>query len=120
MTLDRELEIYFFHIVINIEKDINAFKWINYKSDKNFSIFLGTFENEAGVESRLFVNEKIDAISPEAKCVMDSECVAIVKTKNVSTAMLIEFLDVETLKISDEKTTFLKILMPTRIPKSLG
>ena len=51
---------------------------------------------------------------------MDSECVAIVKTKNVSTAMVIDFLDVETLKISDEKTTFLKILMPTRIQKSWG
>ena len=114
MTLDREFDIYFFHIVINIEKDIYAFKWIYYKADKNFTIFPGTFENEAGVESRQFVHEKTDLITPEEKCLMNSECVAIVKTKNVSTAMLIDFLDVDTFKKSVGKTTFIKIVNVTK------
>eukprot|EP00092_Neocalanus_flemingeri_P032574 GFUD01035430.1.p1 GENE.GFUD01035430.1~~GFUD01035430.1.p1 ORF type:complete len:611 (-),score=162.78 GFUD01035430.1:61-1893(-) len=114
--LDRDYEIYFFHIVINVEKDLNSFKWIYYQANKSFTIFQGIFENENedGVKSRQFVNTKISGISPEEKCEMDIECVAILKTKNVSTAILVDYLDIDTFKMSNEKTTLVKIVNATR------
>ena len=41
--MDREYNIYFFHILINIESERDSLKWILYKSEKQFLKFPGIF-----------------------------------------------------------------------------
>ena len=107
--MDREFEIYFFHILINIETDMDSWKWIFYKPNKTFSEFPGIFENEE-FGNLQFMNEKFSGMKAEDKCELDSECIAIVKTKNVSTAILMDYLDLDTYKVSEDKVTLLKVI----------
>lgn len=112
--IDREYDIYFFHILINVETDTDSWKWIFYKPSKTYARFPGTFESEDDSENLQFVNEDVDGITPEEKCELDSECVAIVKTDDVPTAVLVDYLDIDNFKISEDKITLLKIKNVTK------
>ena len=107
--MDREFEIYFFHILINFETDVDSWKWIFYKPNRTYTTFQGIFESEDDPSNLKFVNSANGGMTPEEKCETDSECVAIIKTANISTAILVDYLDVDTFKMSNEKTTLLKI-----------
>ena len=112
--MDREFDIYFFHILINVETDIDSWKWIYYKPNRNYATFPGTFESEDVSPNLKFVNQDVDGITPEDKCEMDSECVAIVKTDDVPTAVLVDYLDIDDFKMSLDKITLLKIKNVTK------
>ena len=111
--MDREFDIFFFHILVNIETDMDSWKWIYYKPNKIFSEFPGVFEHEE-FENLQSVNENFDAIKAEEKCEKDSDCVAISKSKKGSTAILMNHLDLDEYKVSEDKVTLLKITNATK------
>ena len=61
-----------------------------------------------------FRNENFDGIKAEDKCETDNECVAIVRTKDASSAILINHLDLDSYKVSEDKVTLLKIINTTK------
>ena len=62
--MDRQYNIYFFHLLINVESDRDSLKWMIYKSRKSFLKFPGTF-SEKGSSS----NWKISGNDGERTCV---------------------------------------------------
>ena len=49
--LDRQYNIYFFYLLINIESDRDSLKWMIYKSRKSFLKFPGTFSEKGSSSS---------------------------------------------------------------------
>ena len=103
--MDREFDIYFFHIVINIETEKESWKWIHYKSKKSYATFPGIFETEIVSRTLALVDEDI----AEEKCNDDSECVAIIKTSHNSSSTLMNYIDMDKFRKSDKKITLIKL-----------
>ena len=103
--LDREFAIYFFYILINIETDRDAWKWIHYKSQKSYTVFPGIFKTQINSEAPHLVDED----TAKEKCDDLSDCVGILKTRADSNAELLYYLDMENFRISEEKITLIKL-----------
>ena len=56
--LDRQYNIYFFHLLINIESDRDSLKWMFYKSSKAFLRFPGTFSEKGSSKSWKFAGNE--------------------------------------------------------------
>ena len=92
-----------------METDKDSWKWIFYKTTRTYLRFQGTFQSEDDLTNLQFVNQEVDGVAPEEKCEMDSKCVAIVKTFNTSTAVLMDNILFYTFKMSENKSTLLKM-----------
>ena len=110
--MDREFDIYFFHVLKNIENDVDSWKWIFYRPNRAFSEFPGIFGSEETFRNLQYIDENDGGA--EEKCVSDIECIAIVKTKNVSRVILLNYLDLDKFELSDKKVTMLKIQNVTK------
>ena len=77
-------------------------------------MFPGIFESEEEFSNLQFVTEGEDGVAAEEKCEVNEDCVAVVKTNNVSTAVLMDYLDIDTFKASEDKVTLLKIINATK------
>ena len=112
--MDREFEMYFFHILKNIQNNVESWKWIFYRPNRTFSEFPGIFKSAESTRNIHYVDEIDEGIKAEDICISDRECIAIVKTKNVSRVILLNYLDLDTFKLSDNKVTLLKIQNVTK------
>ena len=56
VIMNREVDIYFFHIPMHIELDVNSWKWTFYKPEKTYLSFPGVFEGGEDIQSMRFVN----------------------------------------------------------------
>ena len=50
---------FFFHLVVNVERDRDSWKWNYYRTNKTYAIFPGIFESDENDDSvnLQFVNE---------------------------------------------------------------
>ena len=90
--MDREFDIYFFLLAMNVETDINSWKWMYYTPDKTYLTFPGIFEGGEEIQNMKFHNPCLEQISPETRCDIESDCVAIIKTSNVTLPMYLPLL----------------------------
>ena len=104
VLLDREFDIFFFHLIINVQKDEKSWKWIYYLPDRVFSRFPGTFEyTEDSVGQIVHEHEAEDV------CEGLEACVAIVKEHGNSEAKLLNYLNMGVLDKTTGIETFVKI-----------
>jgi hypothetical protein len=92
-----------------VETDIGSWKWIYYIPNRTYVTFPGTFDNEEVLPNLRFAHEDV-----EDECEMARDCVAIVKTDNISTAILVDYLDLDMFKMSEGKETLIKIQNVTK------
>lgn len=102
--MDREVEVYFFHIPLHVETDVKSWKWIYYTPSRKFVTFPGVFEGGSSKQNMRFTRD-----SPENICEKDNDCVAIIKTANISTYILVDYIDMDTFKKRFDKATMVKI-----------
>ena len=90
--LNKDYNIFFFHLLINVEKDLNSLKWTIYKADREFLTFPGVFKRKASPKKWSGVSKKKQA-RPETRCrKLGSSCVGIEKNKNSSQIIFLEYL----------------------------
>ena len=112
----RHCNIYFFHILINIETDKDALKWVYFKSSKQFLTFPGVFLGKGSP-----IGWKVSSGESEEKCFqLGNDCVAIEKFSNSSVATLLDFLDMDTFKQSKNKQTLIKVAETNKDMKIIG
>ena len=103
--MEKEFDVYFFYVIINVEKDDHSWKWIYYLPNRTFSHFPGTFED---IEDETYV-QVVEEDKAEEKCESQEKCVAVIKTRGNFKATLLDFVDIDVLNKSDDKVTLLKI-----------
>ena len=103
--MEREVNIYFFHLPLNIERDVDSWKWMTYTPPRDYVTFPGIFE---GRKFRV-VNQSVGGPTPESECTKDTDCIGIVKTVNDTSAVLVDFLDLNVFRRSAEAMTLVKI-----------
>ena len=101
--MTREVQIYFFHLAVHRETDKEAWKWMSYTPARDFVTFHGVVpvhHRGAGV-----------AVSDNAEdeCLADTDCVAVIKTANDTTAVLLDIIHMESFRHSPNKSTMVKI-----------
>ena len=102
----RSYNIYFFNLLINIEQDIDSFKWTFYKSLKTFLRFPGTFVGKGSPKSW-----KISSENSQERCMtLGEKCVAVERSKNHSLDTLLDYLNMDSFKPSKQKETFVKLV----------
>ena len=107
--MDREVDVYFFHIPMYVETDVKSWKWIYYKPARTFVIFPGLFEGGSKKQNIKFLQSQDGTDTPENICENDEDCVAIIKTANISTVALVDYLDMDNFTKRNDKTTMVKI-----------
>ena len=101
----RHYNIYFFHILINIETDRDSIKWTFYKSQKSFLTFPGIFTVKGSP-----LSWRISSENSETRCLeLGSNCVAIEMMTNNTVDTLIDYLDLDSFKPSKYKVTRIKV-----------
>ena len=94
---------------MNVETDVKSWKWIYYKPDRAFVTFPGIFEDGSNKQNIKFLQPRDGDNTPEYICEKDDDCVAIIKTANISTVALVDYLDIDNLNKRNDKTTMVKI-----------
>ena len=90
--LDKEYNIFFFHILVNIKKDLNSLKWTVYKAIKEFLSFPGVFSRKVSPMKLPGLGKK-KKIGPEARCrKLSSNCVGIEINNNSSDITFLQYL----------------------------
>ena len=106
--LDREADIYFFHILINVETDITAWKWIFYQATRSFITMPGMFEPE-NLPNMRFHHPEVDKGTGEARCEATEDCVAVVRTAGLHTVTLLDYVDLDAFTPAQNRTTLVKV-----------
>ena len=106
--LDREADIYFFHILINVETDITAWKWIFYQATRSFITMPGMFEPE-NLPNMRFHHPEVDWGTGEARCEATEDCVAVVRTAGLHTVTLLDYVDLDAFTPAQNRTTLVKV-----------
>ena len=65
--MDRKYQIYFFHLLINIEVDLDSLKWSLYKANRTFIEFPGVFMKK-GAPKKWTLASANKEYQPETKC----------------------------------------------------
>ena len=106
--MDRKYQIYFFHLLINIEVDLDSLKWSLYKANRTFIEFPGVFMKK-GAPKKWTLASANKEYQPETKCKeMLNDCVGIEKYKNSSVSILLDYIDLGSLRQSNDKITLVK------------
>ena len=95
---ERKFQVFFFHLVINIEADLGAWKWNFYRSNKTFLQFPGIFASTDPLEV-----EKPGSLE---SCSDDANCVGMELPSN----RLFSYLDMDTMRKVPGVTTMVKAM----------
>ena len=104
-------------MAMNVETDMSSWKWTYYTPNHTYITFPGIFEGGEEIQNMKFHNPCVEQSNPETRCDMESDCVAIIKTDNTSTTVLLDYLDMDSFKVSKDKTTLVKIRNVTKDTK---
>jgi len=105
--VNREYDIFFFHIVINVKIGLASWKWIFYKTNKRFIVFPGRFLSHTKLT---VVKELKNGADSMEICNKIHDCVGVLRTRNSTASVLLDSLDIETFKKSNKKVTLMKII----------
>ena len=94
----RNIQVFFFHLLINVETELGAWKWNFYRANKTFLQFPGLFA----------LTEPLDEEKPGSleSCSNDASCVGL----ELPTNRLLSYLDLDTLRKVPGVTTMVKAL----------
>ena len=95
----RNIQVFFFHLLINLETELGAWKWNFYRANKTFLQFPGLFAST----DPLLDKEKPGSLE---SCSNDGSCVGM----ELPTNRLLSFLDLDTLRKVPGVTTLVKAL----------
>ena len=91
--MNKEYQIYFFHLLINVEIDLDSLKWSMYKANRTFIVFPGVFLKK-GAPKKWQVVTTNKGYDPETKCKeMLNDCVGMEKYKNSSLSVLLDYIN---------------------------
>jgi len=95
---ERQFQVFFFHLLINLETELGAWKWNFYRANKTFLRFPGLFAS----------TDPLDEEKPGSLeiCSDDDSCVGM----ELPTNRLLSYLDLDTLRKVPDTTTMVKAL----------
>ena len=99
---ERQYQMFFFHLLVNLETDYSAWKWNFYRANKTFLEFPGIF---ASTDPLLDLDEEVKTGSLEV-CAKEASCVGVELPAN----RLLSYLDLDTLKKVEGGVTMVKAL----------
>ena len=109
LLMGKPYQIYFFHLLINIETDLDSVKWTMYKANRTFITFPGVFQKK-GAPKKWTIVSKNKQYDPETKCEqLWNDCVGIEKYKNSTISVLLDYIDLDSFKLSKYKVTLVKL-----------
>ena len=94
----KNIQVFFFHLLINLETELGAWKWNFYRANKTFLQFPGLFAS----------TEPLDKEKPGSleSCSNNGSCVGM----ELPTNRLLSYLDLDTLRKVPGVTTMVKAL----------
>ena len=95
---ERQFQIFFFHLLINMETELGAWKWNFYRANKTYLQFPGKFASTDPLE-----DEKPGSL---VDCSKDVSCVGM----ELPTHHLLSYLDLDSLRKVPGVTTMVKAL----------
>ena len=95
---ERQFQVFFFHLLINLETELGAWKWNFYRANKTFLQFPGLFASTDPLDE-----EKPGSLE---SCSDNDTCVGM----ELSTNRLLSYLDLNTLTKVPGVTTMVKAL----------
>ena len=95
---ERQFQVFFFHLLINLETELGAWKWNFFRANKTFLRFPGLFASTDPLDEEKPGSLKI--------CSDDDSCVGM----ELPTNRLLTYLDLDTLRKVPDTTTMVKAL----------
>ena len=95
---ERQFQVFFFHLLINLETELGAWKWNFYRANKTFLQFPGRFASTDPLDE-----EKLGSLE---SCSNDANCIGM----ELPTNRLLSYLDLDTLTKVPGVTTMVKAL----------
>ena len=86
---ERQYQMFFFHLLVNLETDYSAWKWNFYRANKTFLEFPGIF---ASTDPLFDLDEEVNTGSLEV-CAKEASCVGVELPAN----RLLSYLDLDTI-----------------------
>merc|ERR1719430_2491925 len=94
---ERQFQVYFFHLLINLETELGAWKWSFYRANKTFLQFPGLFASTKPLDEK---PGSLESCSNYATCV----------GMELPTHRLLSYLDLDSLRKVPGITTMVKAL----------
>ena len=102
--MDKIYTIFFFLLTIKLDTDVPSWKWITYRTKRNFSIFPGVFHPSENANFRFLLHSEA-----ETKWLELVGCLAIEIRDNLNTSILIDHINMTSFEPQNKIMTKIKL-----------